>query len=225
MGGAGNLQEKGAGLMGWLMLIMIGMATAGGLALLGVPRLVWTSVGAALMLAATGYVLQGKAGLPEKLAVPKIDTIDVAPDVIEMRDDMFGRYHNGTQYLAAADALLRAGDARTAASAALGGVKNNPQNVALWTELGTTLTASDGGAVSPSAQFAFQQAMRIAPDHPGPHYFLGLALLESGQLQGARIEWIKAFRLTSEKAPYRGKLIERLQMLDQFSQMSNQQAR
>lgn len=208
--------------MGWAMLILIGLVVAGALAALGVPRLIWTSVGAALMLAATGYVIQGKASLPEKLAVPKIDTIDIAPDVIEMRDTMFGRYHNGTQYLAAADALLRAGDARSAATVALGGVKNNPQNVALWTELGTTLTATDGGSVSPAAQFAFQQAMRIAPDHPGPHYFLGLALLESGQLQGARVEWIKAFRLAPDTAPYRATLIERLQMLDQFSQMSSQ---
>jgi cytochrome c-type biogenesis protein CcmH len=210
--------------MGWIMLGLIGAAVAGALFALGLPRLVWTSVGAALMLAAAGYVLQGKPNMPETRAVPQVDTIEVQPDEIEMRDEMFGHYHNGMPYLAAADAMLRAGDARSAAAAVLGGIKGNPGNSALWTALGSTLTASDGGMVSPSALFAFRQAMRLVPGHPGPHYFLGLAYAGAGQLQPAQAEWKLAYRLSSANAAYRAKIGDRLQMLDQFMAMRGGQA-
>lgn len=201
---------------------MIGLAVlaAGALMALRVPRLAWTSVGAALMLGCAGYVVQGHPNQPEKLAVTKIDTIEIEADVADMRNAMFGNFHNGTPYLAASDALLRAGEPRAAAQAMLGAVRSQPQNAALWTELGSTIALSDGGTVSPAALFAFQRAMKLAPDHPGPHYFLGLAYLAGGRGPQARVEWIKAYRLTPEGAPYRPKLAERLVLLDQFMQMN-----
>ncbi|WP_458865567.1 tetratricopeptide repeat protein, partial [Enterococcus faecium] len=75
----------------------------------------------------------------------------IEPDEAEMRDQMFGAYHNGTAYLGAADALLRAGEPRTAARAVLGGVQAHPDNIALWTALGRALAAADGGTASPAA--------------------------------------------------------------------------
>ncbi|MBY0582074.1 MAG: hypothetical protein K2P68_04040 [Sphingomonas sp.] len=210
--------------MGWVVLILLGLAVAAGLWLLGVPRLLWTSVGAALMLAATGYVLQGSPDVAEHAATPATESVRIDADDIELRDEMFGTFHNGISYLGAADALIRAGQPRTAAQAALGGVRRYPNNAALWTELGSTLSASDGGAVSPSALFAFTQAKRLAPGHPAPYYFLGLAYLSGGQLQAARDQWTRALRLTPANAAYRGKIIERLQLIDQFIQMNSQAA-
>src|SRR3546814_7244633 len=71
MGGAGGgvdrareLQAAEATLMGWVWLIVIGAAAAGALALLGVGRGLWSLVGAALMLGATGYALQGRPDEP-----------------------------------------------------------------------------------------------------------------------------------------------------------------
>lgn len=204
--------------MGWVMLAGLGVAVAAALWALGVPRIAWTSVGAALMLAATGYALQGRPDLPGHPATPVADASPLAPDETEMRDAMFGGFHNGTPYLAAADALMRAGEPRIAAQAALGGVRDHPANIALWTELGRTVAASDGNVVSPAAAFAFNRAMQLAPQHPGPHYFLGLALIGGGQLQAARAQWIAAYRLSPADAPYRDKLRSELIGLDQFIQ-------
>src|SRR3546814_6776767 len=58
------LQAAEATLMGWVWLIVIGAAAAGALALLGVGRGLWSLVGAALMLGATGYALQGRPDEP-----------------------------------------------------------------------------------------------------------------------------------------------------------------
>ncbi len=204
--------------MGWVMLAGIGAVIVGALVALGVPRLVWTSVGAALMLAATGYAVQGSPTLPESPAKPAAAAVAIQPEEFKLRDEMFGSYHNGTAYLGAADAMMSAGEPRTAARAALGGVQEHPDNAALWTELGTALALSDGGTVSPAAGFAFDQAIRLSPAHPAPHYFLGLALIMSGRVQGGREQWIEAYRLAPANAAFRVTLAERLQRLDQFLQ-------
>lgn len=206
--------------MGWLMLIAIGGVIAVALWALRVPRVAWTSVGAALMLAATGYALQGKPDLPAHPATPaSASTAAIEPDEAEMRDQFFGHYHNGMAFLGAADALMRAGEPRSAARATLGGVQQFPENVALWTALGRALAAADGGTVSPASAYAFNRAIQLAPNHPGPHYFLGLAYIGAGQAQAARAQWQLALQLTPENAPYRDKLTERLKLLDQFMQM------
>ncbi len=205
--------------MGWVMLAALGVAAAAALWALGVPRLAWTSVGAALVLAATGYALQGRPDLPEHLATPAAAATAIEPDEAEMRDQMFGAYHNGTEYLGAADALLRAGEARTAARALLGGTQAHPDNIALWTALGRALAASDGDTLSPAATYAFNRAMALAPTHPGPHYFLGVALIAAGQGQAALAQLQIALRLASADAPYRAKLEERVKLLRQFLQM------
>jgi len=202
--------------MGWLALFGIGVIAAGVLLALGVPRMAWTSVGAALMLAVAGYSLQGRPDLPGHLAVPSASAVAIEPDDLKLRDEMFGAYHNGTAFLGATDALLRAGETRTASRAALGGVQEYPSNIALWTELGLALTAADGGNLSPAASFAFDRAVRLAPLHPGPRYFLGVAYLQGGQIAATRAQWQMAYRLTPPEAPYRAKLAERLRLLDQF---------
>lgn len=209
-------------MMGWIAFIGIGAVIAVALIALGVPRLVWTSVGAALMVAATGYVVQGSPDLAGKPATPTAESVRIPEEDMQLRDAMFGGYHNGTPYLAAADALLRAGDPRSAANAALGGVRKFPGNAALWTELGTAASASDGGAVSPAALFALQRAMRLLPNHPGPHYFLGICYANAGQLQAARAEWVRAYELSPPTAPYRETIGERVRLLDQFMAMASQ---
>ena len=77
------------------------------------------------------------------------------------------------------------------------------------------MQGQDGG-VSPAARFAFDRAMKLAPDHPGPPFFLGLELIRSGAFREARPWWRRAYRLTPTGIGYRQAIGERLALLEQF---------
>ena len=202
--------------MGWIALALIGAAAGGVLWLVGLPRGLWSFVGAALMLGATGYALQADPALPGHPVKANAEPIAVDPGLIELRDDMLGRYRADTAYLVAGDAMLRNGNPAYAANVILGGIAKYPDSLALWTGLGMTLATHDGGQVSPPARFAFQRAMQLAPRHPAPPFFLGLAYVRAGDLAAARPYWARALALTPPGIGFRGEIAERLAVLDQF---------
>lgn len=207
--------------MGWLALIVLALAACGAFALLRVDRRVWSMIGAALMLGAAGYAWQGR---PERAAVPaRPNALRQAddPELIQLRDAMFGRFTADGTYLIAADALARSGDERSAVRALLGGISRYRSSAMLWTALGTALADHDGDVVSPPALFAFQQAIRIAPDHPGPYFFLGLAYIRAQDFPAARGAWSRALALTPERASYRRDIAVRLALLDRLLAQQN----
>jgi hypothetical protein len=209
--------------MGWLMLALIGAVTVLLLWRLGLPKLVWTTAGAALLFGATGYALQGSPSLPASPAKPQSTQLDVAPDIVELRGAFFGRFTGDSAYQTAADAMIRNSDPASAVRVTLGGINRNPKSAALWTELGSVLVTHDAGNVSPAALFAFRHAMQLAPRHPGPPFFLGLGYAQSGQLQNARMWWARSLELSPPGASYRTAIQERLMLLDQFIAMSRAQ--
>jgi tetratricopeptide (TPR) repeat protein len=206
--------------MGWIILAVLGGATMLLLIRLGVGRALWSMAGAALMLGAAGYALQGRPAVP---ASPPVPTVPAAADdaqTIALRDQMFGRFTLDGAYLIAADAMTRSGDRRAAVQALLGGIRTIPDSMMLWTELGTALAAHDGGQMSPPALFAFQQAERLAPRHPGPPFFEGLAQIRAGNAAAARPLWARALALTPPGLPYRAELAGRLTLLDRYLEMA-----
>ncbi len=209
--------------MGWLMLALV--AALSGLLLwrLGLPKIVWTTTGAAMMLGATGYALQGAPSLPASPAKPQSAQLDVAPDILEMRGAFFGRFTGDAAYQTAADAMIRVSDPASAVRVTLGGINRNPRSVALWTELGSVLVTHDAGNVSPAALFAFRRAIQLAPRHPGPPFFLGLGYAQAGQFPEARLWWARSLELSPPGASTREKIKERLMLLDQFIAMSKAQ--
>lgn len=204
--------------MGWLTLIVLAGAVFGALMLLRVDRRLWSMVGAALMLGAAGYAWQGHPGTPAAPARAGARQAADDPALIELRDAMFGRFTADGTYLIAADALSRAGDERSAIRALLGGINRYRSSAMLWTALGNTYAAHDGDIVSPPALFAFQQAIRLAPDHPGPYFFLGLAYIRAQDFPAARRAWARALALTPERASYRRDIAVRLALLDRLLQ-------
>lgn len=206
--------------MGWLMLLLVALASAALLWRLGVPRLLWTSAATALLLGASGYALQGAPDLPASPAKPQVTDLDISTDIVELRGALFGRFTGDAAYQTAADAMIRANAPAAAVKVTLGGIDKNPRSAAMWTELGSVLTTHDGGNVSPAALFAFRRAMMLAPRHPGPPFFLGLSFVQSGRLDQARIWWARSLELTPPDASYRGQIQERLMLLDQFIAMS-----
>ena len=129
--------------MGWLTLAILTLATFGALVLLRVPRLLWTMVGAALMLGAAGYAWQGRPTLAAQYA--KVDTTDAesVDGLIQLRTQMFGRYGADGAYLTAADAMARSGSPRYEVQTILGGIKGAPRSAMhLRASRSTRLSAS-----------------------------------------------------------------------------------
>ncbi len=200
--------------MGWVALAAIGVAAAGLLALLKVDRLLWTMVASALMLGAAGYALQGQPSLPGHPVVTALAAAPEEADLNDLRDRMLERFTGQAAYLVAADAMTRVGDRRAAVRVLLGGIRVAPRSLVLWTGLGEALAAHDGNQVSPSALFAFQQAMRLAPRHPAPPFFLGLAYVRAGNLEAAQPYWARALALTPTTVSYREDIAIRLALLE-----------
>ncbi|WP_374137010.1 tetratricopeptide repeat protein [Sphingomonas sp.] len=208
-------------MMGWVMLAVVTVLAAGLLVALRVPRLLWTTAGAALVLGCAGYAAQGRPGLGEAKPRPQARSIETAPDLIALRTAMWGKFTVESQYEVAFDALMRVGDARSAVKLAIGGVTKYPDSAELWTDLGSGFVTHDG-SLSPPARFAFDRAITLAPQHPAPRFFRGLGHVQSGQLAEARADWVQALTLTPANAPYRAGIEERLAVLDQFIAMAAQ---
>ena len=199
--------------MGWVALLVIAAAAFAALALLRVPRLLWSMAGAALMLGAAGYALQGDPLRPARPAAP--ERADLTPDeaLTDLRTQMFGRFGAESAYLVAADALSRSGSPAYEVQALLGGIKGTPGSVQLWTALGDAIARHDGGQLSPAARLAFDRAHRLDPRHPGPLFFLGVSHVRAGDFAAAEGAWRRALALTAPDAPYRSAIAGRLELL------------
>ncbi|WP_271300728.1 tetratricopeptide repeat protein [Sphingomonas sp. CV7422] len=202
--------------MGWIALLLLAAAAMAALVLLRIDRLLWSMVGAALMLGAAGYAWQGSPMLAASPAQPDRLRVAEDPSLVDLRERMLGRFTADAAYLIAADAMTRAGDTRSAARAILGGLNRYPQSLMLWTGLGTTLAMHDGNQLSPPAVFAFQQAIRLAPEHPAPLFFLGLAQVRAADYVAARRSWARALALSPAQASYRRDIAVRLALLDRL---------
>jgi len=207
--------------MGWVMMLLIGIGTAGLLAGLGLRRGIWSMAGATLMVGAIGYAVQGSPGLAGHPVRADAEHIEVDPGIVELRGAMFGRYGDDAMFFATSDGLQRAGETEHAVKLLLGAIHNKGGDAALWTELGTAISAHDDGYVSPAALLAFHQAQRLAPNNPGPFFFAGLADVRAGDLASARPLWTRALALTPADAPYRDQIAIRLSLLERYYAMMN----
>ena len=206
-------------LPGWL--ILGGLAAATGVALwrLGLPRLLASLTGAAMMLGAAGYSLQGRPGLSGAPVELRRERREIDSDRVSMRLLLFGRFGSTAQYFVAADALERSGSPGSAVRLLLGALRGDPRNPALWSGLGLAIQQNDGGAMSPPARFAFDQALRVQPTAPGAFYFYGLAWIIAGEPQRARDAWRAALVRTAPGSPQRRAIAERLTALDEMLAM------
>lgn len=201
--------------MGWIILALVGVVAAFALWIGGVARPLWSFVGAALMLGAAGYALQAGPSLPGHPVESFAEPIEVDPAMTQLRQSMLGALTADDAYLVAADAMTRSGDTRSAVMAVLGGLRKYPRSLTLWVGLGTALEQHDG-TVSPATLFAFRHAVYLAPQHPAPPFFLGLAYIRAGQYAVARPYWARALALTPAGVSYREPIAERLRALDAY---------
>lgn len=200
---------------GWITLALIGGSAALMLWRVGVSPRLWGLVAAVLVLGGAGYAMQGRPLLAGRPATAGAATVAVDPAMVDLRGALLGRFSGDGAYLIASDALMRRGSRDSGAQVVLMGVNHYPRSLTLWVGLGTALAQHDG-TVSPAAKLAFAQATRIAPDHPAPPFFEGLAYIEAGNFRVGRAYWARALALSPPGISYRREIALRLYALDLF---------
>lgn len=202
----------------WAMAVLLAALSFGAIFwLMKGPRSGWEMIGAALLLGIAGYALQASPGLP---GAPKASPAETAADtaeVVEARRALAGdETLTGDKWMMIGDALARNGHFSDAAAVLLGAVEKDPNNADAWLAMANALVAHADGTLGPAALLAYQRASNAAPDHPGPPFFLGLAMAQSGRLVEARGLWAELLARSPADAPWRSDLEQRLQKLDAF---------
>ncbi|HMP56076.1 MAG TPA: cytochrome C biosynthesis protein [Novosphingobium sp.] len=173
------------------------------------------ALAAALVAGLAGYAFQAPpdlAGAP-KPAAQKVSG-DPAALVAARRDLDSQQGLPGDKWLVIGDGLARNGQFADAAGVMLGAVKANPDNAEAWLAIANALVAHADGFLTPASLFAFQRASDAEPAHPGPPFFLGLALAQSGRFGEARNVWAELLQRTPQDAPWRADLQSRLSRLE-----------
>jgi cytochrome c-type biogenesis protein CcmH/NrfG len=201
--------------MGWLIVLGLVAVTGAALWKWGrLPRSAFEPLAAALLLGLAGYALQGSPTKPGSPVAPRAEAARFDETQAETRAKMGGqRFGSAAQWLVAADGAMRAGVPQAAVTYIRSGLKEHPRDPDLWVGLGNALIVHNGGQVSPAATFAFQKAAEIAPQHPGPPFFMGLAFAQSGQFDQARAIWTELLGRAPADAPWRADLEARLAQL------------
>lgn len=201
--------------MGWLIVLGLVAVTGAALWKWGkLPRSAFEPLAAALLLGLAGYALQGSPTQPGNPVAPRSELASFDNSQAEMRAQMGGqRFGSAAQWLTAADGAMRGGSPQAAVTYIRSGLKEHSRDPDLWVGLGNALIVHNGGQVSPAATFAFQKAADIAPDHPGPPFFMGLAFAQSGQFAQARAIWTELLSRAPADAPWRADLEARLAQL------------
>lgn len=197
--------------MGWaILLLMAALAFAALWKWGGLPRTGLELAGAALLIAVAGYAVQGSPGLGGSPAPPPEPSVESDPRLIATRKAMGGAFGSDAQWLDFADALGRMGATRSAVTALRSGITQDRNSADLWVGLGNALVAHGDGLFSPAAEFAYQHAAHLSPNHPGPPFFMGLALAQNGRTAEAGQVWRGLLARTPDNAPWRADLVQRL---------------
>ena len=197
--------------MGWLTILVLALATLAALwRFLRVDKGALQFLGATLFLALAGYALQGRPHLggkpkppPERQEVPE-------SEFAATRENMLGRFDRAWFWLNLAEGRQRRGDTKAGVDIIRSGLREDRNDADLWVGLGNALVVHADGMMTPAAQLAFQRAAELAPDHPGPRFFYGLALAQGGKLEEAESLWRALLATAPAGAEWRPIVEERL---------------
>jgi len=208
--------------MGWAIIIVLALAVAAALwPFLKRDKGALQFLGAALLLALAGYVWQGHPGMSGHPKAARAHERVPESEFAKTREEMLGRFDRAAQWLTMAEGYQRRGDTENGVEIIRAGIRANPNDADLWVGLGNALVIHNDGLMSPAAELAFRRAAQIAPNHPGPRYFFGLALAQAGQLDEAERIWRQLVAEAPPGAEYRPMIEERLQALEQQREMQS----
>lgn len=179
------------------------------------PRKGWEAIGAALLLGVAGYALQARPDVPSSPTLPREQVTGDPTALVKARSLVTNSGIPPTdRWVVIADALARRGQFGDAAEVLRGSVEEDPKNAEAWLAMANALVAHADNALTPAALYAFRRASAAAPDHPGPPYFLGLALAQSGRFEDAKTLWLRLLAATPPDAPWHADLQDKLAKLD-----------
>lgn len=202
--------------MGWAMILLLALAVGAGLwRWVRADTAALQLLAAALLLALAGYAWQGRPGLEGRPKPPPARGEVAESEFAQTREDMLGRFDAAARWLTIAEGYQRRGDTQSGAQVIRSALREHPNDPDLWVGLGNALVIHNDGMMSEAAQLAFRRAAQIAPDHPGPRYFYGLALAQGGNLDEAERIWRELIAQAPPAAEYRPMIEDRLQMLQQ----------
>jgi cytochrome c-type biogenesis protein CcmH/NrfG len=203
-------------MTGWLILLVLALAAFAAVWRFGrLDSAGLQLLAAALLLAFAGYSWQGRPGLDGSPRPPPESQEVADSDFARMRQDMLGRFDTADRWLTIAEGFQRRGDTRGAAGLIRSALREHPDNSILWLGYGNALVVHSGGMITPAAQLAFERAAGLAPDHPAPRFFFGLALAQSGRLDEADRVWRDLLASAPADAPWRAGVEAQLQQLDE----------
>ncbi|MDT0576587.1 tetratricopeptide repeat protein [Croceicoccus sp. F390] len=210
--------------MGLILAVALGLASFAIMVLvLKLPRRLWEVTGAAIVIGLAGYAAQGSpgfAGSPGAIRETVTTDLDGA---VELRKALGGGEISGSAFLITADALARRGQFGTAAGLLRGAIRQSPDDADLWLALGNALVGHTDGVITPAALLAYKRAAEIAPDHPGPPFFTGLALAQSGRFADARAIWAELLAKPGDAdAAWKADLASRVKQLDMILALQRQ---
>ena len=172
--------------MGYILLALIALFAFGLLWLMKLRSSLLTLAAAALAFGCAGYALQGSPGLQGRTRAAGERPAPVS--LARARTTLMGQFDSSDPWFIIAENYASRGKTADAVGVMRSAVREHPRNYKLWVGLGNAL-ADHSRTLSPAARFAFAQARALAPAHPGPDFFLGLAEARSGNSAEALRLW------------------------------------
>ena len=187
-------------MIGFVILAGLALAALGLLWLLRVRGGIVMLAAAALALGCAGYAVQGSPGLagsPNRVAAR-------APPLplTAARKAMMGQFTAADTWMTISESYARRGKSQDAVGIMRSAIRARPTDYALWVGLGNAL-ADHARTLTPAARFAFARADKLAPDHPAPRFFMGLALARSGDPGQALALWQEVLAAAPADASWR----------------------
>jgi len=180
--------------MGLFILALLVGSTLGLLWLLRLRGALFTLAAAALMIGAAGSGLQGRPSLGGS---PNLASSRSPPvPLTGARKALTGQFTAADTWMTISEGYASRGRTADAVGVMNSAVRERPTDFAIWVGLGNALS-DHARTLTPGAQFAFARAAELAPGHPAPGFFLGLAEARSGQPEMA----LKRWRLILANAP------------------------
>jgi cytochrome c-type biogenesis protein CcmH len=201
---------------GWLAILSLTFVSFAIAAfMLRLPKQGFAVFGAVLLLGLVGYAWTGSPGQPGSPKQPDLELDrQSGEEMVEARRQLFDETRPKPDYLVLSDGFARRGRFDEAAQLLRKGLNDNPEHLEGWLALGMALTGHADGFVTPAAAYAFGKARELDPINPGADYFMGFALLRTGQIIAARDTWASLLERTPEDAPWRPGLESEVARLD-----------
>lgn len=173
-------------------------------------------LGAALLTGLAGYAFQGRVGLAGSPAAEQRATALPPAMPIALANEFFGQFNGASSWLIIANSFLAKGDSGEAVATLESAIRSRPNDAQLWIGLGNALTIHNGGRISPAARLAYGRSTKLAPDHPGPAFFFGLALLQQNDVPGGLVVWRQLLTTAPPGAPWGSALAARIALVERL---------